>query len=76
MKKDLDKAEEIAKILQAGERGEVKDMLPARSEKGITFAVVMDNLTLKIYLTWVFIRATSPQDLKTFIYSEMKKGRK
>lgn len=74
-------AEEMAARLKAMERGDPAVMdaagrvAAARERPSITFAVVMDDKTLKVEMTWVAIRDLSEAAIAEFILKQMRNKR-
>lgn len=71
----------MAEMLKKAERGEVpaipfaSNILEARSRPSIKFAVMMDDKSIAIEMTWATIRETSQAGISEFILKQMREAR-
>jgi hypothetical protein len=74
-------ADKIARIVKAIERGETPTedvsgrLAAARKRDSVSFAVAMDDKTLKIEMTWAKIRETSEVAIAELILRQMRESR-
>jgi hypothetical protein len=70
-------ADAVAKALKAAERRELVvdphgvNLADSRDRESVLFAVIMDDKTLKIEMTWATIKATSEAGISEFILRQM-----